>query len=265
MNFLVTNDDGILAPGVKMLVHVLRSYGKVYVICPDRERSATGHAITFRTAMRPIPVEKVFADDVTAWSLNGTPADCVKLGVEILLEDEPDFVFSGMNAGANVGKDIYCSGTVAGAVEASFHGLPATAVSVSGLTGEIDYSSAGNRFSEILNHIFEFEKTPGEFLNVNLPNVPAQQYRGVKKVPLDLKTTRFHYVEGNEPGSYWLKGDMPPVKRLQPGRDLSALLEGWTTLTSFSLNMYRATRIQRTYADWSEASVSFDRNVSIQN
>lgn len=134
MDILVTNDDGIRSKGLVELVKALSIVGNVYVVAPDRERSGTGHAVTMH---RPLRVtEETMPGAVTSFQVDGTPADCVKLGLEALLDHRPDLVVSGVNAGPNLGTDVLYSGTVSAAVEALIMGIPALAVSIADYSGE---------------------------------------------------------------------------------------------------------------------------------
>jgi 5'-nucleotidase len=127
---LVTNDDGINAAGLNILAHTLSEVAEVYVVAPELERSAMGHAITMH---KPLHATSVVTDSsVQAWRINGTPADCAKLGVEALLPEHPDLVLSGINHGSNLGRDIYYSGTVSAAMEGMFLGVPSLALSYEG-------------------------------------------------------------------------------------------------------------------------------------
>ena len=108
MKFLLTNDDGIASPGLAAIVEVMKQYGEVFVVCPDRDKSAVGHSITFREPLEVLETS-VFGEGVKAWTVNGTPADCVKIALQILVPNEIDFVVSGMNLGSNVGRDSYYS------------------------------------------------------------------------------------------------------------------------------------------------------------
>jgi 5'-nucleotidase len=125
MKLLISNDDGILALGVRSLANCLAEAGHdVTVVCPDRERSATGHGLTLHQPIRAEIVESVFHSTIIAWACSGTPSDCVKLALWALLDSPPDFVLSGINQGANLGTDILYSGTVSAAMEGVIEGIP---------------------------------------------------------------------------------------------------------------------------------------------
>ena len=128
MNILVTNDDGINSNGILALVNALKRIGNVTVIAPDRQQSAVGHAVTVSSPLRATPVFK--NDEFFGYAINGTPADCVKLGISTLLKDKPDLVVSGINHGPNLSINVLYSGTVSAATEATMMGYPSIAVSL---------------------------------------------------------------------------------------------------------------------------------------
>ena len=166
MNILLTNDDGIHAPGLWALYHVLSREHQVTVIAPDRERSAVGHGITLHHPIRAAK-ETVNGGD-RGWAVSGTPADCVKLALMELLDTQPDLVVSGINPGANVGINLNYSGTVAAAKEAAIYGLKAIAVSVQ-CDDVPDYSVAAGFIGRIVPMIKENGLPKGTFLNINVP------------------------------------------------------------------------------------------------
>ncbi len=118
LRILISNDDGVLADGIRTLAKIAANRGhKVCVVCPDQERSATGHGITLQAPIRAERKDNLFGEGITAWGCNGTPVDCVKLALNELVEEKPDLILSGINHGPNLGTDIFCSGTVAAALE----------------------------------------------------------------------------------------------------------------------------------------------------
>lgn len=166
LNFLVTNDDGIWAPGLKALASALVGLGKVWIVAPDRERSAVGHGITVHKPLIPRKVELEIGEEA-AWSLNGTPADCVKLALEVLLPEPVQWVCSGINAGANLGTDVLYSGTVSAAVEGTIYNLPSLAVSV--VESEGNYSLAASFVKDLLSKLAEKPLDKPTLLNINVP------------------------------------------------------------------------------------------------
>ena len=178
MNILVTNDDGIGAQGIQTLVKVLSQLGEVYVCAPDTQKSACGHGITMHTPImvkeRQVPFAK------RAWSITGTPADCVKLGVRRLApQGGIHMVFSGINHGANLGNDAFYSGTVGGAAEGVFCGKPAVAVSICSHEPGW-FEPAGNIAVLAGKQIMEKGLKEGIMLNINIPNLPPEEIAGVR-------------------------------------------------------------------------------------
>lgn len=206
MRILLTNDDGIHAEGIQALRKSLETIARVILVAPSYERSATGHGITMH---KPIRADKTQlpGSDETHWSVVGTPADCVKLALEALLEEPPDLVVSGINHGANMGTDILYSGTVSAAIEGVINGLPSIAVSLTEY-GDLDFSVAA-AFTTRLCTLLKEKGFPVEtMLNVN---VPAGQVNGVRITKLGSR----HYVNSVERRTdprgreyFWLAGDV---------------------------------------------------------
>lgn len=177
MHILLTNDDGIQAPGLWALYDRFRQDFDVTVIAPDRERSAVGHAITLHQPLRSQSL--TLGGNRHGVAVNGTPADCVRLGLAEILEGRPDLVVSGINPGANVGVNLNYSGTVAAAKEAALCGLPALAVSMHGHDGL--FYTEGARFAfRLALRILDRGLPRGTFLNLNMPNCPLEQTAGVQ-------------------------------------------------------------------------------------
>ncbi|HOJ93176.1 MAG TPA: 5'/3'-nucleotidase SurE [Dictyoglomaceae bacterium] len=166
-SILITNDDGIDSPSLKILTKKLTALGRVYIIVPERERSAGGHALTLHKPLRVYAIPWKYRD-VKVWTTNGTPADCIMLGVYSLLPERPSFVISGINKGYNLGTDIIYSGTVSGAREASLKDIPAVSISVSAEAEKEDFEKAGEF---LLRYIPKFSGLipQGIFLNINIP------------------------------------------------------------------------------------------------
>lgn len=176
MNILVTNDDGIQSRGIETLVEALSRVADVYVCAPDTQRSACGHGITMHTPITVKEREVPYAKG--AWSISGTPADCVKLGVK-RLAPSVDLVFSGINHGANLGTDAFYSGTVGGAAEGVFCGFPSVAVSICDHEPEW-FEPAGRIAGIVAEKISEKGLEKGVMLNINIPNVDPKEIAGIK-------------------------------------------------------------------------------------
>jgi len=230
MHILVTYDDGIYAPGIYALAQSLKKIAKVTVVAPDSERSSVGHAITLS---HPIWVRKVNRKGrLFGYGVSGTPADCVKLGVKVILKKNPDLVVSGINLGCNDGCSIFYSGTVAGAREGALMGIPSIAFSLDSFTNPAFAQAA--KFAIRLARLVSQKGLPkGTFLNVNVPNLPASRIKGVRittqgKIPIHgtfSKRKDPHFRE-----YYWLRGKSP-VKKRELSVDTYALNQGYITVT----------------------------------
>ena len=177
MRILLTNDDGIQAEGLWALHNQLSQTHTVTVVAPDRERSAVGHGITLHEPLRIAQVS--LNGGPSGYAVNGTPADCIKLGLLEVLDTKPDMVVSGINPGANLGVNINYSGTVAAAKEASLYGVPAIAVSISGKVNP-HYDAAAVFVEGLVNRVHHSGLPFGTILNVNLPNRPLHEIAGVR-------------------------------------------------------------------------------------
>ncbi len=178
MNILVSNDDGILAPGLALLADVCREVGTVTVVAPDREQSGTSHSLTLHRPLRPARRPD------GGWQIDGTPTDCVMLALQALMPEKPDFVFSGVNHGPNMGEDVLYSGTVAAAMEAVTLGVPGIGISFAGNHPE---TMAGYRdvLVSLVRRIVAVEQFPRDtLLNINLPRIPASELQGIKVTKL---------------------------------------------------------------------------------
>lgn len=166
MHIMVTNDDGIHAPGILALAAALRELGEVTVVAPDRERSAAGHSLTLHSPLRVFELKDRF------FAVDGTPTDCVNMGIHSLLASRPDLVVSGINHGSNLGDDITYSGTVAAAIEATLMGIPAIAVSLATFERSGHFPAAARVAVRVARQVIERGLPQDTFLNVNVPNCP---------------------------------------------------------------------------------------------
>lgn len=171
---LISNDDGIRADGLRALCEAVRPIGEVVVMAPDIERSAMGHAITLSDPLRVTEVD-LQLEGVSAYSCSGTPADCVKLAVRAVLDKQPDMVLSGINHGSNTGINVIYSGTVSAATEGTILGIPSVAISLDG-RGSSDFGPAKAISAHIARQVLDHKLPEGILLNVNIPNLPADQF-----------------------------------------------------------------------------------------
>jgi 5'-nucleotidase len=230
MKILLTNDDGIHAPGLSALYDALKADHDVYIVAPETEMSAVGHAITLTS---PIRVQAVRKNGVFfGHAVKGTPADCVKIAVQELLETPPDMVLSGINVGANVGVNILYSGTVSAATEGAFLGIRSAAISLAALK-DPDFRFAARFSREIIRFIVESVLSDGTALNVNIPAVPPEEIKGV--VLARQGTSRFQerFEQRNDPRGnryYWLTGEKF-IENGNPHNDSVALKQNHITIT----------------------------------
>lgn len=234
---LVTNDDGIAAEGLRTLAEAMRSLGEVTIIAPDREQSATSHSLTLH---RPLRIRKV-ADGIL--SVDGTPTDCVLLGVHGFLKEPPTLVVSGINHGPNMGNDVLYSGTVSAASEGAFLGIPSIAFSLA--TWEpSDFAAAGHIATHLVRLLLRHGLKPGACLNVNIPPLPASEIRGLRVARLGRRVFRDVVVEKTDPRGksyYWIGGE-DPTWDPDEASDFHAVSHGYVAVTplSFELTDYKA-------------------------
>lgn len=241
MNILVTNDDGINAIGIKSLVEALQGMGNIYVVAPDAQKSACGHGITIHM---PVLVNEVeFEGAKKAWSVAGTPADCVKLGVNQLVKEKVDMVFSGINQGGNLGTDVLYSGTVSGAVEGILLGIPSVAISVDTHTGS-DFEPAKKITRNVCQRMIEKHLEPETLLNVNVPYIPEGEIKGVEITPLGIREYTENFMERKDPRGkayYWYSGIPKKNDITSEDTDVMAIEKGYISITPihFDLTNYR--------------------------
>jgi 5'-nucleotidase len=175
---LVTNDDGITAPGLRNLAEVMKQIGKVVVVAPDGPQSAMGHAITIN---KPLRLDKVdLFDGIEAYQCSGTPVDCVKLAVNKILHRKPDICVSGVNHGSNSSINVIYSGTMSAAMEGAIEGIPSIGFSLLDYSLEADFASARHYINIIVKNILKISMPEGTLLNVNIPNLPLKKIKGLK-------------------------------------------------------------------------------------
>ena len=230
MYIVLTNDDGIQAPGLRALYRALLDAGHtVSTIAPVTEQSAVGHALTIAL---PLRVKEFSEPDFQGKGVFGTPVDCVKLGLSELVKEKPDMVISGINAGANVGPDILYSGTVAAASEAARQGFPAMAVSYDSFARR-DLSEHAAFAARLLERIPWSDLPKGCALNLNFPDMPVDRTKGLVLCPQTKANWHDWYVEGHDPrgaSHWWLDGDLP-ADQIEPESDRAMIDKGYISLT----------------------------------
>lgn len=240
MHILVTNDDGVTAPGILALATTLRRLGQVTVVAPDRNWSASGHVKTMHRPLRVRPID--LGDGIRALTTDGAPSDCVALAVLGLVEPAIDVVVSGINPHANLGHDVTYSGTVTAAMEAAIAGLPGLAVSLD--TPEdahdpVDYSTAAEVATRLTHQVLSRPLPHGLLLNVNVPYGPIDSIRGVAVTRQGLRVYRDALVRRHDPRGrpyYWIGGETP-TGVADPGTDFGALAAHYVSVTPLQLDL----------------------------
>lgn len=238
MNILITNDDGINSDGIYQLAKRMAGLGNVTIVAPDREQSAIGHAITMHQPLRCRKI-KLHELDIDAWWVNGTPADCIKLGVETLLETRPDLIISGINNGENLGTDIIYSGTVSAAIEGSIFNIPSIAVSYE-KHGETDFSLAAEAAVKIIEQVLKFASGGNILMNINIPEIEnINELKGVKIAKLGVKKYRNNFEERKDPRGnsyYWLAGELIEDE-IGEDTDIYAVRNGFASITPLNVDL----------------------------
>lgn len=242
MKILVCNDDGIHAAGLRSLCTALIGKGyEVYVVAPDKERSASGHSLTLH---RPLRVEVIpgdfFPGAKEIYAIDGTPADCVKIAINKVLDFKPDWVISGINHGPNMGSDVLYSGTVSAAMEGAIYGIKSIALSASQYKTK-DFDEEASFVPEILDRLLsENFKWPAKTIfNINLPVIPREEVKGMVLTTLGSRMYKDTYEERMDPRSrfyYWLSGDLLTTDD-DPESDVSKVTNGYISITPVTFEM----------------------------
>ena len=230
MHILLTNDDGVFAPGIRALHKVLKADHEVFVAAPETEQSAVGHSITLADPIKVRPLNG--PSEMMGFAVAGTPADCVKLALSELMEFKPDLVVSGINQGANVGVNVLYSGTVSAATEATIMGLGSMAFSLSSHKNR-DFSHAARVAARLIGQYPEFAPPPDVSLNVNIPNLPVDQIKGVRFVRQSGARLGETFLRREDPWGrayYWQAGESMGIEG-GPETDYPSLLDGYVTIT----------------------------------
>jgi len=243
---LVTNDDGITAPGIRALVDVSQQIGDVVVVAPDSPQSGMGHAITISGPIRLHPVE-VF-DGIEAYECSGTPVDCVKLAKNVVLKDRPpDLCVSGINHGSNASINIIYSGTLSAAMEASLESIPSIGFSLLDYSHEADFEPGKAYVGQLIRFVLENGLQEGSLLNVNIPNLPEAELKGIKVCRQADARWVEEFVEAKDPRGqnyYWLTGRFVNEDQ-EEDTDIWALQNGYLSVvpSMHDLTDYRSLKL----------------------
>jgi 5'-nucleotidase len=248
VKILLTNDDGIYAPGLAAMEAELSEIGEVTVVAPATEQSGVGHAITFLT---PLVCERAYAGDrCRGWSVEGSPADCVKLGVVQLLDEKPDLVVSGMNNGLNVGINVLYSGTVAAAIEGAFFGVTSIAVSLEYEDRSPNFTKAAPIARQLIEQILEHGQAASTLYNINIPLQALSGTPRVDVVPMGKVRYGEQFEKRTSPQGreyYWATGNPAPCPS-EVQDDLQAITRGDITVTPLSFDLTNTDALPATQA-----------------
>ena len=232
MMFLISNDDGIFAPALRRLKDELAPLGRVVIVAPDRDQSATSHSLTLH---RPFRIHR---HDEDVFSVDGTPTDCVVTAFYGLLDARPDMVISGINHGPNMGEDVFYSGTVAAALEGTLQGVPAIAASL--VTRELtDFAEPARFVARLVQRMLEHGLPRRQLLNVNIPHRPWEEIQGVRVTRLGSRRYQDTLIRKVDPRGrdyYWIGGE-DPVWRPDEGTDFHSVDAGYVSVTPLQLEL----------------------------
>lgn len=244
MNILITNDDGVYADGLFALKTALEKVGRVWVVAPDRPRSACGHSITLHKPLRANEVK--LRDGSIAYASNGTPSDCVSLAVLGIIKEPVDVVVSGINLGPNLGWDLTYSGTVSAAMEGAIIGSQSFAISVTSYASDMDYTVAANFAADIALILKDHKLPESTLLNINVPYLPSDEIKGVQITRQGKRRYSGTIEKRTDPMGrdyYWLGGDLPK-DTLEEGTDVKAIADGRISVTPIHLDLTDYTSLE---------------------
>jgi 5'-nucleotidase len=246
VRILLTNDDGIYAPGLRALRSELQKLGEVIVVAPATEQSAVGHSITLT---RPLIVQEVLDEErkLLGWAVEGRPADCVKLALLELLPDPPDLIVSGLNAGSNAGINVLYSGTVAAAIEGAFFRRTSIACSLEYTkVRPLDFSRAADIARRVIAQILANKPSDGSLFNVNVPSLERGPVRGVRVLPQNVAPYLEQFDRRMDPRGrvyFWSKPEFS-CPEPHPDTDVTALAEGYVTITPLQFDLTHVSLLQ---------------------
>jgi len=255
--FLLCNDDGVHAPGIKALATAIEKYGDVIVVAPHVERSGSGQGLSLTM---PLRMERLSSN---TYAVEGSPTDCMIFALNRILDRKPDWVVSGINRGSNIGQDVFYSGTVAAAMEGCIHGIPSIAFSLAnGKAFELqDYADSIKVVRNIFEHIDLFTPANGNVLNVNIPNSTFADMQGFKVATQGRRIYEAQIAEGIDPRGrpyYWIGGGGCEFEVI-PGSDCNYLAEKYVTisiLTPDRINHGRSGELEKKLKDFAKTSMT---------
>lgn len=242
VQILLTNDDGIYAPGLAALERQLCRLGEVSVVAPATEQSGVGHSVTF---LSPLIVKEIFdGQRRRGWAVEGSPADCVKIGLFELCPQRPDLVVSGVNGGLNAGINVLYSGTVAAAIEGAFFGITSVAVSLE-FDEHANFDRAAEIAAELIGQILKQKSPEPQLFNMNIPTAALDGQAELRIVPMGVARYGEHFEKRTDPRgrNYYWATNQPPPKSGNEETDLTAVEKGFVTLTPLDFDMTKKTQL----------------------
>jgi 5'-nucleotidase len=247
LNILISNDDGVDAPGIIALESALKLVANTTVVAPDKNRSGSSAALTLDRPLRCYRNERGF------YSVTGTPCDCIHLGSHRILSTKPDMVVAGINRGANLGDDVLYSGTVAAAMEGRSLGFPAVAISLAGSKYQ-HYQVAADFMIKLLKNIRSFQLDSNIILNVNVPDLPQEKIKGIEFTRLGSRHRADTIVPGQDPKGetvYWIGPPSEP-QDIEQGTDFNAIAKGYISITPLVVDL-TASQLTSTMQRWQQS------------
>ena len=239
MRILLTNDDGINAPGITVLESVLKEAGHdILIVAPDSQQSATSHSITLHEPLR------IYEREKNKFATTGTPTDCVTLASQVIMKQPVDLIISGINAGQNMGEDVLYSGTVAAALEGMFLGYRSIAISIAAYQNQ-KYEIAANHLKDMIYRKIHLLIDKDEIFNINIPNI--DEIAGIKITKLGHRHYKDFVVEQNDPRGrkiFWIGGDKP-FWCYDKGTDAEAIRDGFISVTPIAPDFYRHQSVEK--------------------
>lgn len=233
---LISNDDGIFAPGIYALWEAMREIGDTIIVAPDTEKSAVGHAITLTDPLRVVPVHR--SGGFEGLAVSGTPSDCTKIAIKSIMDEKPDLLISGINSGANIGTNLIYSGTISAATEGTMLGIPSIAISLDSYRSD-NYSVSRKTAIDIATNVLSKGIPHGTLLNVNVPYCDPHEIRGMKVTRQGNQYFKDEFEKRTDPRGrtyYWMKG-LVVDKDEELEFDGKAVRENYISITPIQFNM----------------------------
>lgn len=239
---LLTNDDGVWAKGIRELIEVMQLFGDVTVVAPELAQSSKSNAITTTKPLRAKLLEE--EEGLKIYSTNGTPVDCVKMALDVLLENRPDFIISGINHGTNAAVSILYSGTMGAAIEGCIHGIPSIGFSLCDYSADADFSKAKSCIVKIFQQIATNGITPGTCLNINVPQGSPIGFKICRQTQGKWVEEFDHRTDPAGKDYYWLTGHFKNFEPDATDTDIHALEEGYVAIVPVTIDMTAYTEIE---------------------